>query len=78
MKAAILKRLLTTVLFILCVPVVLVIAYALGIWAIWTKPKEKREGLKPAGEAKPTNPSITAPINWNRVPLGREDKGGTC
>jgi len=36
-----LKRILSSVLFLACVPFVFVVAVAIGLWAIWTKPEEQ-------------------------------------
>jgi MFS superfamily sulfate permease-like transporter len=73
----ILFQLLTTLIFLALTPAIVLGVIVSGLMAIWRKGKPKAQALvvKPV---EATNPTVTAPIDWNTVPVGRMDKGGVC
>jgi hypothetical protein len=75
------KIILTALAAMIALPLIL-IGVAIGVIAVSARAALKM-GVKPVPVVKPVDmkapgdPEITAPINWNTVPVGRMDKGGT-
>lgn len=75
---AVLTKLAATIITIIGFPIVSLIAFALGLWAIWAKPAPMKQESPVAPKPEPQETVVAAPIDYNRVPIGRMDKGGIC